>query len=310
MKNKVTVAAVQMDTKIGDIQANIATCKRLALEALEQGATWIALPEFFTTGVAWDPSLVKSIEDEAGHAATFLREFSKQHSVVLGGSFLCRVPEGGVRNRYLCFYNGNLIGKHDKDYATMWENAFYEGGDPQDTGELGTVNGVRIGAAVCWEFLRTATSRRLQHKVDVLMGGSHWWSIPSNWPRWLQHHMEPYNNHNALVTVQETARLIGAPVIHASHCHKISCPMPGLPIKYSGQLEGHAAIIDAKGKVLASRHYQDGEGIVVADIILGAVNTKRVVPEKFWLRRRGLLPTFSWHYQGFLGRRWYAKNVR
>ena len=29
-----------------------------------------------------------------------------------------------------------------------------------------------------------------------------------------------------------------------------------------------------------------------------------------WLRSRGFLPTFAWHQQRWLGRRWYARNVR
>ncbi|RKW98663.1 hypothetical protein D9B85_13445, partial [Corynebacterium diphtheriae] len=106
-----------------------------------------------------------------------MQGFSKKHSVVIGGSFLCRVPEGGVRNRYLCFSNGRLIGKHDKDIPTMWESSFYESADKNDLGIIGDVGGVRIGSAVCWEFMRTNTSRRMKNQVDIVMGGSHWWSM-------------------------------------------------------------------------------------------------------------------------------------
>lgn len=191
----------------------------------------------------------------------------------------------------------------------MWESAFYEGGDPRDTGELGVIDGVRVGTAVCWEFLRTATSRRLRNKVDVIIGGSHWWSIPENWPvfySWL----EPGNRENSLKTVQDTARLVGAPVIHGSHCNSFSCPMPGLPLTYRGHLEGQAAIIDGAGKVIARRTYEDGPGIVLAEIRMQAVEPASPVPERFWLRRRGVIPAFSWHLHGLLGRRWYRKNVR
>lgn len=55
MSKTIRVAAVQLATSIGDSTANIAACERLALQAVNEGARWIALPEFFNTGIAWDP---------------------------------------------------------------------------------------------------------------------------------------------------------------------------------------------------------------------------------------------------------------
>ena len=309
-ERKILAAAIQVNTTIGDVPSNLERCKNLVTEACSIGAKWIALPEFFNTGVSWDPNLAAAIEDQQGSTADFLRTLSEQYGIVLGGSFLCRVPKGGVRNRYLCFNKGVLVGWHDKDYPTMWENAFYEGGASDDTGELGTIDGFRVGSAVCWEFLRTATSRRLRGKVDVIMGGSHWWSIPTNWPAWLQNQLEPSNKANSLQSVKDTARLIGAPIIHASHCNHFSCNTPGIPMVYQGYLEGNAAILDAQGTVLASRSSEEGEGLVVAEVTFGAVETTTVIPDRFWLRSRGLLPAFSWHFHGVLGRHWYKKHVR
>ncbi|MFA5322838.1 MAG: carbon-nitrogen hydrolase family protein [Smithella sp.] len=303
------VAAIQLATKIGNSTANIANCERLALLAVKEGARWIALPEFFTTGLSWNPKIVEAIQNTDGAAANFMRDFSAKHQVVLGGSFLCRLSDGTVRNRYLCHANGTLVGKHDKDLPTMWENYFYEGGDPNDSGMLGTYDNTRIGAAVCWEFMRTMTTRRLCNQVDVIMGGSCWWSIPTNFPKFLQRLWEPANNHNSLAAIQDSARLIGAPVIHAAHCGEIECPMPGLPIKYRGYFEGNAAIVDARGQVLAHRSAAQGEGIVSAEISLVAKTTEEI-PTRYWLRSRGFLPTFAWHQQRWLGRRWYARNVR
>ena len=311
MKKQTKVAAIQLATKVGDSTANIASCQRLSLLAVHEGARWIALPEFFTTGVSWNPRIVAAIQTTDGAAASFLRDFSAKHQVVLGGSFLCRLSDGSVRNRYLCYANGTLVGKHDKDLPTMWENYFYEGSDPIDSGMLGTYDNTRIGAAVCWEFMRTMTARRLRNQVDVIMGGSCWGSIPTNYPGWLQRLWEPENSRNALAAIQDSARLIGAPVIHAAHCGEIECPMPGLPIiKYRGFFEGNAAIVDANGHVLAHRSAKQGEGIVCAEISLGAQATTEEIPNRYWLRNRGLLPTLAWHHHRWLGRHWYARNVR
>jgi len=311
MKGNVKVAAVQLATRIADSPANVAGCERLALSAVREGARWIALPEFFNTGVAWDTRLADAIETEDGPAASFLRDFSANHGVVIGGSFLCRTAAGSVRNRYLAFANGVLIGRHDKDLPTMWENAFYEGGNPDDTGVLGSHEDVRIGAAVCWEFMRTMTARRLRGRVDVIMGGSCWWSIPDIVPGFLRSPWESQNVFNTIGCVQDTARLIGAPVIHAAHSGNINCPFLGLPpLTYRGYYEGNAAIVNASGQVIASRRNEDGEGIVCAEISPVALPAQDDIPGRFWLRDRGILPAIAWHYHGWLGKSWYRRHVK
>lgn len=310
MKSKIKVAAVQLATRIADSSANMASCERLALSAVQEGAQWIALPEFFNTGVAWEPKIANAIETEDGAAASFLRDFSARHGVVIGGSFLCRVATGAVRNRYLAFANGMLVGRHDKDLPTMWENAFYEGGGPGDTGLLGSHEGIRIGAAVCWEFMRTMTARRLRGRVDVIMGGSCWWSIPEIVPGFIKSSWERQNVLNAIGCIQDTARLVGAPVIHAAHCGSIDCPFFGLPpLIYRGHFEGSAAIVNASGQVIADRGNDDGEGIVCAEIPLGTMPVHDDIPDRFWLRARGFLPAVAWHYHGLLGKFWYRRHV-
>ena len=308
---KTKVAAIQLKTTLADPDANIARCGKLAREALDKGAEWIALPEFFNTGIAWKPEIRDAIETESGRAAGLMRDLSKRNNIVIGGSFLCRIGSGAVVNRYMVFADGNSVGYHDKDLPTMWENAFYEGGAADDTGFIGRHKGVRIGSALCWEFMRTATALRLRGKVDLIMGGSCWWSIPELLPAFIRNPWEKKNAVNSIKCIQETARLTGAPVIHAAHCGEIECPLYGLrPLKYRGHFEGNAAIVDASGNVIARRSGAEGEGIVCADIEIGAVNSNENIPERFWLLPRGPLPAIAWYYQRWFGRRWYSKNVK
>lgn len=307
----VRVAAIQLSVKIGDTAANIKNCSRLAMERVSQGAKWIALPEFFNTGMAWDPTLVCAFEDENGPSASFLKSFSKTHHVFIGGSFLCRLQNGSIRNRYMGYVNGKLLGIHDKDLPSFWENAFYEGGDDGDRGLLGNENGMRVGAAVCWEFMRTQTARRLRGQVDLIMGGSCWWSTPDNWPKWLTKHDEKKNIENMIGCIRDTARLVGAPIVHASHCGHVVCPNLGLPFIYHGRFEGNAIIVDAEGNILASRRREEGEGVIVADLLPTSIKSEDEIPDGFWLRSPGgILPWFAWYYQGWLGRKWYRRFVK
>lgn len=78
---------------------------------------------------------------------------------MIGGSLLARDADGHVRNAYLLVTPDGVAGRHDKDLPTMWENAFYIGGHHDGVIAAGDLT---VGAAVCWEFMRTQTVHRLR----------------------------------------------------------------------------------------------------------------------------------------------------
>ena len=43
-------------------------------------------------------------------------------------------------------------------------------------------DGLTVGAAVCWELMRTQTVQRLRGRIDLALTGSGWWSFSENWP--------------------------------------------------------------------------------------------------------------------------------
>ncbi|WP_330230665.1 carbon-nitrogen hydrolase family protein [Nocardia sp. NBC_00508] len=302
----VRAAAVQLVAVPGDISANLAACERLADEAGRAGAKIIALPEFFSTGIGFLDQLADAALPFDGAATALLCRVARRFEALVGGSFLCRDGDGQVRNAYLLADATGVLGRHDKDLPTMWENAFYIGG--HDDGVL-TAGAYRIGAAVCWELMRTRTVRRLRGRVDLVMTGSGWWSVP----KWLPHsvfaRLERRNAATARNAAATFSRYVGAPVVHAGHAGELACPMPWLPVSYRGHFEGATMIVDADGTVLAERRREDGEGIVQAEIEPGSRRPELVAPERFWLHRRGVVPTAAWHYQRWHGRRWYRANV-
>ncbi|WP_395306861.1 carbon-nitrogen hydrolase family protein [Mycobacterium sp. AMU20-3851] len=302
----VLAAAVQMDAVLGDVEANLAACERLADEAGAAGAKIIALPEFFTTGIGFLEALVDAALPADGPAAALLTDLARRHGALVGGSFLCRDEDGHIRNAYLLADPSGIVGRHDKDLPTMWENAFYVGGS--DDGVL-AAGEHRVGAAVCWELMRTQTVRRLAGRVDLAMTGSGWWSIPQWHPRRLFARLEARNAATARRAAADFARYLGAPVVHAAHCGALDCPMPLAPLEYHGHFEGGALIVDAGGTVVAERTRTAGEGIVVGEIELGRRTPPEAAGTGFWLHRRGALPAAVWHYQRWHGRRWYRRNA-
>ena len=61
-----------------------------------------------------------------GPATALLKRVAAEKRIWLGGSFLCRDADGEVRNAFfLAGPEGEVLGRHDKDMPTMWENSFF-----------------------------------------------------------------------------------------------------------------------------------------------------------------------------------------
>ena len=301
------VAAIQLEVSLGDVEANLAECERLADDAAAAGAQWIVLPEFFTTGVGFVPALADAALAPDGAATELLLDLARRHGATVGGSFLCRDPDGDVRNAFLLATPEGIAGRHDKDLPTMWENCFYVGGT--DDGLL-PVDGAGVGVALCWELMRSQTARRLRSKVDIVVGGSCWWSIPPWPPRAVTRRLEAANARTAASVAQSFARLVGAPVVHAAHSGPLECRMPGSPLTYRGHFQGGALVSDARGRVLARRDAREGPGVAIADVEIGRSEPLDPLPDRYWLHRRGPMSAFVWSYQRAHGRRWYARHAR
>jgi len=305
---RVRVAAVQLEPVIGDVAANLESCERLVDAAAQQDADWIVLPAVFTTGMAFRDELAGAALAPDGAATALMRELASRHGATVGGSFLCRDPDGEVRNAFLLFDgDGTLLGRHDKDLPTMWENAFYVAGSDDGLLEAGQL---AVGVALCWELMRAPTARRLRGRVDLVVGGSCWWSLPLWPPASVTRRWEAANARTAALVAERFARLVGAPVVHAAHMGSVSCPLPGTPLRYRGEYQGGAVVADGHGRVLARRTREEGPGLAVAEIEPGSVPPLDAIPDRFWLHDRGPVPAALWHHQRAHGRLWYRRHTR
>jgi predicted amidohydrolase len=305
----VRAAAIQLEARVADVDANLEAAERLADRAGSEGPECIVLPEFFTTGIGFVPELADAALAPDGEATELLRSLARRHGALAGGSFLCRDDDGEVRNAFfLATPDGEIAGRHDKDLPTMWENAFYVGG--ADDGVI-PADDLTVGAAVCWELMRTHTVRRLRGRIDLALTGSGWWSMSDNWPpRPVFARLEAANRRRAVEAAASFALYIGAPVVHAAHAGELRCAMPWLPLAYRGRFEGGTLICDASGQVLDALERSDGEGFAIAEVEPGRREPLRRPPDSFWLHKRGAVAALAWNYQRLHGRPWYRRHVR
>ena len=303
------VAAIQLEPEVGNVAENLRRAWALAERAAIAGAEWIVLPEFFATGMAFMDKLADAALPRDGAATQLMQELARRHSAFVCGSFICRDRDGENRNAWLLVGpDGAVAGRHDKDLPTMWENCFYVGGTDDGVLEAG---GLRVGAALCWELMRTATVARLRDRVDLVLAGSAWWSIPQMAPQRLSARLEAANAHTAASVAPALARALGVPVVHAAHCGKVRCKLPlARPFAYRGHYEGGACIVDAHGGVLAWRSAREGPGVVACELeVERAQPTLEAGPGR-WLHARGAIPAAAWHCHRAHGRRWYRRHAR
>jgi predicted amidohydrolase len=305
----VRAAAVQLEARIADVDANLEAVERLADRAGEAGAECIVLPEFFTTGIGFVPELADAALPPDGEATELLRSLAARHGALVGGSFLCRDDDGEVRNAFfLATPEGEIAGRHDKDLPTMWENAFYVGGSDDGVIDAGALS---VGAAVCWELMRTQTVTRLRGRIDLALTGSGWWSMSENWrPRSVVRRLEAANHRTAVDAAATFALYVGAPVVHAAHAGELHCAMPWSPLPYRGRFEGGTLICDADGRIVDALDPAGGEGFAIGELEPGRRQPARQPPDSFWLHRRGPAAALAWNYQRIHGRRWYRAHVR
>jgi len=303
----VRVAAVQMRAEVGAVARNLASAEALAGEAFRQGARWVILPEFFPSAMAFTPAMLFAWQPLEGPALELMRRLARKHDGVVGGSFIAQSGKDCFNSFLLVFPDGRYF-RHDKDQPTMWENSYYIGGS--DDGVLETPAGP-VGVAMCWELVRTRTARRLLGKVDVVVGGSCWWD--------LRLPVAPeYAGDQAMLMAllrnapSHLARMLGVPVVHASHAGELEGLTPGNEsVPYTSRYLGETQITDGSGRVLARMACEDGEGIITAEITPGRVSgVAEPIPEGFWTGELPPMAVKAWERLNRLGQQYYAETVR
>lgn len=308
MSEKIRAAAVQMTADLGRTEKNRRQAKKLAEEALKAGARIVVLPEFFTSAVAFDPVMLGIAEPLEGPSMAMLKELATRFRAFVGGSYLA-VKAGDVFNTFVLAMPDGRVATHDKDQPTMWENASYVGG--YDDGVMETPLGP-LGAAVCWELVRTRTVRRLRGRVKLLLAGSCWWTVrcdeagnPTRTPLH-RRNLELYEK-----TPSTIARLLGVPVIHATHAGDFCARTPFAPWRpYRSFFLGDTRIVDATGRTLSLRKRNEAEGVILADLELGDPSPSLSCPEGFWIHEMPLELRLVWHLQNWHGRRYYRRMKR
>lgn len=302
------VAAVQMTADLANVSANMEKARTLAEKAFRAGARWVILPEFFTSAVGFNRKMKHAAQALDGPAMNLLKSLARSYDGVAGGSYISWKNNDCYNTFVLAMPDGTTF-FHDKDLPTMWENCYYVGGS--DNGVLETPL-AKVGAALCWEFIRTETAKRLRNRVDLVVGGSCWWTLPDRRLPGFPRQLHDKNLAIMQTTIPRFARMLGVPVIHAAHAGKVNSGLPLLPgFPYRSYFLGETQIVDGTGRQLARMTHADGDGFVTANIDIKQRNMiSEPIPDRFWIPDLPMQFKMIWSLQNWHGKRYYRKKIR
>ncbi len=287
----VRVAAVQMESKNGLIEANLEHAKPLVEQAAKGGARLILLPEFMPTGYIFSTAIWDGAEPKHGPTVRWLKENSRKYGIWIGTSFLEADGEDFFNTFVLATPDGEEAGRVRKQTPAGFE-AFYtkSGLGPHilET-ELG-----KIGVGICYENQLTYIPQIMQgQSADILL-------MPHSFPTIGQ----------IIMSLEDLAlryaRLLGIPTIVSNKSGPWRSPYPGVPFyKSNTHFPGLTTIADSDGSVKAQ--LGDEEKVIIADVTLDPDRkTKNVAPCRGRWAWKGPWIRDSARVIEAVGRLWYS----
>jgi predicted amidohydrolase len=308
-ERKLKVAVVQPRLQVGAVEDNMIRCEGLVRSAhREHSPEVILLPESFTTPNMYGPAMKGVARPVDGAPYRMMRDLARELDCTIGGGFQAR-RGADTYGTYMLIEPDGSAHLHDKDIPSLWENAYYCGGD--DDG-ISTLSFGTVGMACGFEWDRSRTARRARGKVVAMLGGSCWWSFPDWLPvrRWFSRDHQ-YNIAVAREMPFRMARAVGAPVAIAQHVGDYRSASPLMPkVPYDTLAVGESQIVERDGTVLARLTYDDGEGHVAAEIALAPPAPLDPIPAGFWMAPQTFAVHAVWHLYNNYGRIEYLVNKK
>jgi predicted amidohydrolase len=171
------LAAVQMDIKFANVEANIKKMHTRLKEASAAGAALTVFPECTTTGYCYESfeEAFEYAEDYAGNTVTQVCEMCADLGAATVFGFLERTDDGKLYNSLALVTPNCVLGRYRKIHLPhLGVDRFTTSGDCAD-GVFG-VDDLRVGMNICYDssFPEAARSLALAG-ADVIV-------LPTNWP--------------------------------------------------------------------------------------------------------------------------------
>jgi predicted amidohydrolase len=298
MSHTIRIAAVQPALRLGEVEDNLIRLEELIRDAVrEHHPRVVIVPEASTSPNVYAKRMRGVVRQVSGAPMQMYRRLARELDVVVGGGFLAQRGRDAYGTYVLAEPDGRAH-LHDKDIPTMWENNYYTGGHDCGRTTLAALGGLPVGVASGWEWARMRTAARLRGQVQLLLGGMCWPSYPTNWQGpfgALAYREHCLQLQHARELPRQMARLIGAPVVMASHVGPVDFDTPMAPgIPWRTYMVGETQIVERDGTILARLTAEHGEGHIAADVALDSPVPVDPLAPTYWIPPLSVTTRVAW----------------
>ena len=253
------IAALQM-VSTTSVAQNCESAYRLIAQAAQDGATLVALPEYFCLmGRADRDKLAVAEAPGDGPMQRMLSDAAREHGVwLIGGTLPIRSsdPDRVLNSNCVFAPDGSLAARYDKIHLFRYDNGRerYDEGCAILAGSTPTAvqaDTLRVGLSVCYDLRFPELYRALMHPPCDLI------SVPAAFT---------YTTGLAHWELLLRARAV------ENQCYVIAAAQGGTH-ENGRRTFGHSMIVDPWGEVVAVQ--DEGEGVVMADLDLDRIISVR-----------------------------------
>jgi predicted amidohydrolase len=204
---KMTLAAVQMTVRVGDLDWNLAHSLEMIAEAAKRGADLVCFPESVLDGYAIDhPDLMVLARPVPGQETERIGAAARKHKVWVMWS-LAELTAGKVANTAVLYDpNGTMRLHYRKTHLCReeGEQKAYQSGDTYPVIQVGAFN---VGAMICFDrhFPEVARTLRLNGAELILHPTASIWFEPN--PEHINHAImrtRAYENRTYVLSVNQS----------------------------------------------------------------------------------------------------------
>ena len=277
---RIRVAAIQVESKHGLIEANHAHAIPYIEKAAHDGAQLVVLPELFPSGYIPNETIWEAAEPQNGPTVTWLKRVAKRLGIYLGAGLL----ETDGRDFYnifvLCGPDGQEAGRVSKIEAESYVFKRTSGSHVIHT-PFG-----KIGVGICADNQMAVFLKQMAVDSVDLMLMPHGWPTPCRTSPQVseQDIQEQHEKTRQLVTLY--AQRLGVPAVFVNGTGSMG-RMIGLLGRFMDpsvfRLEGRSQIVDSDGTCMGELGSE--EGLLIADVTLDPARKHFSEPESYdgWL---------------------------
>lgn len=244
--SRLTVAAAQIECRMGDIEANLARHLAMIAEARSSGVDLLVFPELSLTDYAAAPDLSRLARDCAASELIALAEAAGPMAVSVG--FIEAAADGCFYNAQALLADGRTVAVHRKinlpGYGNLREDRVYA------MGARLTLSDACAGWSAATLICADAWNPALPWLVAL--GGAEILILPAASSRRAVNGFD--NPRGWAVNLSHTALTYGLPIVFANHCGK----------REEMDFWGGSRILDASGRELACAG--DNETLLIAEL--------------------------------------------